>query len=290
MAQVNILIPDSSEQTFRSVWPELFERLRRPLEAEGLEVAGQAWTEPAPDGGLILPLLAWGYHFEPARWFAAVAALEAARVPLMNPASVLRWNADKSYLERLGRLGAPTVPSVAVEQLSEAAVAGARARFGAERLVVKPRISGGGHRTVRLDPGQPPGEDAPDGPALIQPYLPAVEREGELSLFYFSRRFSHAVAKVARAGEFRVQPQFGGCNAAVEPEPAARAAAEAVLACISEPLLYARIDLIRGLDGRWALMEAELIEPDLFLQFAPDGGRAFAGAVKAMLAGTLAAA
>jgi glutathione synthase/RimK-type ligase-like ATP-grasp enzyme len=289
MAQVKILVPDPSEELFGSMWPVLFERMGRPLEAAGLTVVQQIWTEATPEGDLILPLLAWGYHFEPERWYATVDALVAGGARLMNPPSVLRWNADKSYLQRLGAAGAPTVPSIAVEALSEAVLAEARAAFAAERIVVKPRISGAGHRTVRLEPGQPLGEDAPEGPALIQPYLPAVESEGELSLFYFAGRFSHGVAKVAKAGDFRVQVQFGGESSAAEPEPAARQAAEAVLAEVSETLLYARVDLIRGPGGRWLLMELEAIEPDLFLQFAPDGGAAFAQAVKALV-GTFAGA
>jgi glutathione synthase/RimK-type ligase-like ATP-grasp enzyme len=286
MAQVKILVPDPSEQLFKPMWPVLFERMRRPLEAAGLQVTGQVWTEATPDADLILPLLAWGYHFEPQRWRATVDGLEAAGARLMNPPSVLRWNADKSYLERLGRLGAPVAPSIAVEALSEAALAEARDAFGTGRLVVKPRISAAGHRTVRLEPGQAAGEELPEGPALIQPYLPAVEDEGELSLFYFGGRFSHAVAKVAKEGDFRVQVQFGGRSAPAEPDPAALTTAEAVLAAVEEPLLYARIDLIRDLHGRWALMEAELIEPDLFLQCAADAGAAFAEAV----AGTMAEA
>lgn len=285
MAQVKILVPDPSEELFGSLWPQLFERMRAPLEAAGVQVVQQVWTAATPEGDLILPLLAWGYHLEPERWFAVIDRLAEGGAKLMNPPSVLRWNADKSYLARLGALGAPTVPSIAVERLSEAALSEARAAFGAERIVVKPRISGAGHRTVRLEPGQPLGEDAPDGPALIQPYLPAVESEGELSVFYFGRRLSHAVSKVAQAGEFRVQVQFGGQNTATVPADDALQTAEAVLAKIQEPLLYARIDLMRGPDGGWALMEAELIEPDLFLQFAPDGGAAFADAVAGTLAG-----
>lgn len=279
MKHVKILVPDASEALFGPMWPGLFARLAAPLEAAGLKATSQPWTAADADGDLILPLLAWGYHHDPARWYALVDSLEAKGARVANPFSVLRWNADKLYLERLGQAGAPTVPSIAVERLSEAVLDQARAAFGADRLVVKPRISGGGHKTVRIEPGQTLGDDAPTGPALIQPYLPAVEGEGELSLFYFGRRFSHAVAKVAKAGDFRVQPQFGGSSVAVDPEPAARATAEAVLAKVAETLLYARIDLIRGLDGAWALMEAELIEPDLFLQFAPDHGAAYAQAV-----------
>jgi glutathione synthase/RimK-type ligase-like ATP-grasp enzyme len=281
MKHVKILVPDAHEMLFGPMWPALYARLTGPLERVGLKVSSQAWTEARPDADLILPLLAWGYHHDPALWYAQVDALEAAGARMLNPFDVLRWNADKAYLERLGQAGAPTVPSMAVEQLTPEVLEQARAAFGAERLVVKPRISGGGHRTTRIEAGQALDAEAPDGPALIQPYLPAVEAEGELSLFYFDRRFSHAVAKVAKAGDFRVQHQFGGVSTATDPEPAARATAEAVLAKVEGPLLYARIDLIRGLDGQWALMEAELIEPDLFLQYDPGQGAAYAEAVRA---------
>lgn len=283
MKHITILVPDASEALYGPMWPALFERLAAPLRDVGLKVEARPWTatDAGADADLVLPLLAWGYHHDPALWYARVDAMQAAGARVLNPFEVLRWNADKAYLERLGREGAPTVPSIAVERLTPEAISAARETFGVDRLVVKPRISGGGHKTVRIEPGQFSDPEAPTGPALIQPYLPAVEAEGELSLFYFDRRFSHAVAKVAKAGDFRVQPQFDGSSTTTEPEAQAQATAEAVLAKVAEPLLYARIDLIRGADGRWALMEAELIEPDLFLQYAPDSGMAYAQAVKA---------
>jgi glutathione synthase/RimK-type ligase-like ATP-grasp enzyme len=115
---------------------------------------------------------------------------------------------------------------------------------------------------------------------MIQPFLPAIGEEGELSLFYFDRRFSHAVRKRPRAGDFRVQEQFGGEAEPCAPEADALAAAEAVLAAIKEPLLYARVDLIRGLDGHWALTEIELIEPDLFLAYDRLAPARFVAAVR----------
>ena len=62
-------------------------------------------------------------------------------------------------------------------------------------------------------------------------------------------------------------------------DPVALELARRVLATVEEELLYARIDLARGADGQWLLMEAELIEPDFYLNHAPDGGQAFVTAV-----------
>jgi hypothetical protein len=58
-----------------------------------------------------------------------------------------------------------------------------------------------------------------------------------------------------------------------------------VLAAADCPLTYARVDLIRAPDGALRLMELEAIEPDLYLEHAPDGGAAFAAAVRGVLEG-----
>jgi glutathione synthase/RimK-type ligase-like ATP-grasp enzyme len=126
-------------------------------------------------------------------------------------------------------------------------------------------------------------DNLPQGPVIVQPFLPAVGEEGEWSLFYFGGQFSHAVIKVARTGDFRVQPQFGGRVRQVMPSPETFDAAQAVLRAVDQDLVYARIDLIRCLDGDLRLMELELIEPNLFLEHAPDHGAAFADAILASI-------
>lgn len=63
------------------------------------------------------------------------------------------------------------------------------------------------------------------------------------------------------------------------PDAEAMVLAERVLAAIAESLLYARIDLARDDAGRWVLMEAELIEPDFYLDHDPSDGAGLAQAV-----------
>jgi glutathione synthase/RimK-type ligase-like ATP-grasp enzyme len=118
---------------------------------------------------------------------------------------------------------------------------------------------------------------------MVQPYIPAIETEGETSLLFFGGRFSHAVNKRPVPGEFRIQVQFGGDYRPVDPTAEALKVAESVLSMIDEPLLYARIDLAPGPDGAWLLMEAELIEPDFYLGHDPKGGALLAEAVRVYL-------
>lgn len=278
--RVAILTPDPASDGYRTRWRDVLARNSAPLEEAGLAVEARDWANAADLAGfdLVMPLLVWGYPFAPAQWAEAVESWERDGVRLGNPAPVLRWNADKAYLGRLAERGAPVVPALYAGRLTTEILEAAARRFGTGRLVAKPRISSTAWQTVRWSPGDGL-EGGPEGPAIVQPYLPEIERSGEVSMIYFGGAFSHSVSKRPQPGDFRVQPEFDGIIAAHRPDAEERAAAERILAAVDEPLLYARIDLVRGLDGQPQLIELELIEPDLYLGYDAGAGRRFAEAV-----------
>ncbi|HEX6159474.1 MAG TPA: hypothetical protein VF111_04860, partial [Thermoanaerobaculia bacterium] len=84
--------------------------------------------------------------------------------------------------------------------------------------------------------------------------------------------------KRPKPGDFRVQNDFGGSAAVVEPDPALVDAAARVLAAVDEPWLYARVDGV-VVDGRFQLMELEMTEPSLFLELVPEAAERMADAV-----------
>jgi glutathione synthase/RimK-type ligase-like ATP-grasp enzyme len=274
-----ILTPHAGREP-RADWRGALAHLSAALEGGGAEVLARSWSAPDALEGVdaASPLMVWAYHLDTPLWLERLDAWEAASVPFANRVEVLRWNTDKAYLAQLAGAGAPVVPTLAVEAVTPQVLAQAADRFGPS-LVAKPRISAGAHRTARIEGGVAAGE-LPDGPSLIQPFLPAVAEEGELSMIFFGGEFSHAVTKVARPGDFRVQPQYGSTLTRVAAPDEAFVAAHRVLEAAPANLAYARVDLIRVEDGSLALMELELIEPDLYLRHAPDRREAFA---KAML-------
>ncbi len=282
--RVCILTPDETSEGFRTRWPDVLERNAAPLREAGLEVEARDWAEASDlaEFDLVLPLLVWGYPFAPRQWADAIERWEGEGVRLRNPASVLRWNADKIYLERLAERGAPVVPTRHYTQLSEARLEEAALAFGTDRLVAKPQISSTAWQTIRWSPGAPLA-GGPQGAAMVQPYLPEIERSGEASLIFFGGAFSHAVAKRPQPGDFRVQPEFDGIISGYRPGSDEHEAAARILAAVDEPLLYARIDLVRGLDGSPQLIELELIEPDLYLSYDAGAGERFAAAVLDLL-------
>ena len=287
MTQIAVLTPDRADKSYIGRWPEVLERLKATLESTGVTVTATPWTDHVEDASglaaydLILPVIAWGYHRDHGRWLKACATWSEAGLAVANPAEALRWNSDKTYLARLADKGVPIPPTRWTDRVTQDQVDAAFAETGAPVLIVKPTVSAGAFHTLRLTPGEVLS-DAPEGAAMVQPYLKSIETEGETSLLFFGGRFSHAVNKRPVAGDFRIQVQFGGLYRAVTPDAAAMALAEQVLTAIDEPLLYARIDVARD-DGRWVLMEAELIEPDFYLDHDPANGAGFAEAVMARL-------
>lgn len=283
--RIAILAPAADGAYGGTRWPEVMARMIEPLDAAGMAATAVDWTTDDDLTGfdLVLALLAWGYHRDgpaPGYWHHQLARWEEAGVRLQNPPGVLGWNADKSYLGVFADKGAPVVPTIFVEQVTEAAMHAAAEEFGTDKLIAKPRVSASAFRTIRWSSGASL-DGAPTDAAMIQPFLPDVLTGGEPSLLYLDGSFSHAVSKVPQAGDFRVQPEYGGIIAPYQPWPDELAAADAALAAAETPLLYARVDLVRDLKGRPVLMELEAIEPDLFLEYDPAAQTRFVDTVRA---------
>lgn len=253
--------------------------------ASGTEVTEIDWRAPLAELATFdLAWLGtpWDYTEAKDEFLDRLAELEAAGVFVCNPVEVVRWNADKLYLRELATRGAVTIPTLWPESAGPDDVLAAFDHFGTNRVVVKRRVGAGAigqDSFTRANP--PPAGWRIDQPAMIQPFLPAIQREGELSFIFVEGAFSHALLKQATGGDYRIQSLYGGTETALDPAPADRAAAEAVMALLpfSQPPLYARIDMVRLDDGRLAVIEAELIEPYLYPLQGPNFGAMLAAAM-----------
>lgn len=272
--------PDYPEE-----WDWAYEVEAAALTRAGYSVEARPWTDPGDLAGfdLVTPLVAWGYHQDPPRWHALLDRLEADRVPTLNPVPLLRWNSDKRYLAELGDKGVATIPTRIFQALDQDGLAEARCEFG-EELVIKPPVSAAADGTHRLGPKDPLPADACGQTMMVQPFLRSIADEGEYSILLFGGRFSHAIVKRPKAGDYRVQPHLGGTEVPCAVPDGAIDLAHAALAAAPAEAAYARVDMVRGNDGRLVIIELELIEPALWLQHAPDGGETFAAALRIALA------
>lgn len=270
------------------------------LAARGIDAEVVEWgTERSwADFDGVVVRTPWDY-LERRGAFVAWARRVEALTRLANPANLLEWNADKGYLRELADAGVPTIPTIWVEP-------GARLpRWRWEEVVVKPAVSAGARGAARYD-----GDDRAAAAvhveainqrgdtAMVQPYLADVDRVGELGAYLFGGRISHAITKgaVLRPG---APPQADSSLARTQSVARAELTSELVAfandvltrmpARLPAPL-YARVDALRGGDGRLVLLELEVLEPNLFLQTDAEAAVRFARAVESWILRTPAGA
>jgi glutathione synthase/RimK-type ligase-like ATP-grasp enzyme len=243
---------------------------------------GTAWQAAA----LVLIRTPWDYwehRGEFLAWADGVAAVTALR----NPAPLLAWNSHKGYLLDLRAAGVPVIRTDLVAAESAAGLhAEILAGHGGE-IVIKPAVSAGGRGALRVRADDPraaahlaaltggtaamPGTDT-----LVQPFATSVLGRGEVSLVFFEGEYSHAVRKVAADGEYRIHTMYGGSVLPHTPTPAELAVARAALAAAPTATTYGRVDLVDTETGP-AVMELELVEPELFLAARATATADFAG-------------
>ena len=275
--------------------------LRPAFAKAGLELIEIDWRAPlAKFEGLALVLLgtAWDYQDHAEAFCKKLDALEQIGVIPYNSPEITRWNADKNYLRALEKAGSTCIPTLWIDDPRTADIADAFAHFDTSRVVVKRQIGAGGMGQHSFSRDTLPDPDWRMGhPAMIQPFLPSIQSEGEYTFVFIDGQFSHGVLKRAGAGDYRIQSLYGGTEEDYTPSPGDLAKAEAVIDALpfgkanrptdlpaknAKPL-YARIDMVRLENGELALIEAELIEPFLYPLQGPQLGDRLAKAIKLRL-------
>lgn len=254
------------------------------LENLGVAYTVCVWNDPQVDWtafDAVLIRTIWDYFEHYTAFLAWLDMLERLEVTAINDTRTLRWNSDKRYLLDLERQGVAVIPTRVAqgEHLHEAL-----SSMAGRDVVVKPTVSGGAWHTVRGKVGTAEFNQAcarlPKAlDYLVQPFVPEIASNGEWSLMYFDGAYSHAVLKRPTAGDYRVQEQHGGSITPAKPDDAIVQAASETLAATAAlghaELAYARVDGV-VVNGQFAVMELEVIEPSLFLAERPDAAERFA--------------
>ncbi len=263
--------------------------ISQALADHGLEMRIVDWeADLAEFDGVSLALLgsSWNYQDKPQEFIAKLDALEARGIQLCNSAEIVRWNARKTYLRELADKGAATIPTIWLDDVSGDDVMAAIEAFDCERLVVKRQIGAGAEGQEMFARTQMPDTSWRFGhKAMLQPFLPTIQSEGELSFIFIQGELSHALCKKAAEGEYRIQSLYGGTESHHSPSDDEAAQAQKIIAALPfSPPLYARIDMVRGERGQLLLMEAEMIEPYLYPVQGPELGPRIASAITNRLA------
>jgi glutathione synthase/RimK-type ligase-like ATP-grasp enzyme len=160
--------------------------------------------------------------------------------------------------------------------------AGEHAELGPGDNVVKPAVSVGAERTSRFATQDDLEALSATDDVLIQPYVHAIETNGEVSIVCVDGAACHVVRKVPADGDFRSQEEHGAAVTVEELDDRHRALAAAALSAIGTRPLYARVDAV-DTDGGLRIMELELIEPTLWLRRNPPTADVLAASIVAQL-------
>jgi glutathione synthase/RimK-type ligase-like ATP-grasp enzyme len=239
------------------------------LRAAGVDVDTPRWDDLEVDWSrydLVVIRSTWNYAPRRADFVAWARSVEALTT-LLNPAHVIAENTDKVYLAGLVSAGIPVIPTQVL--LPGQAPEWSAPEFAqAQRIVVKPTVGAGAigaslNDSLQRAQEQIDAHHAAGSAVLVQPYVDAVDSDGEVAIVVIDGAITHAVKKVPALS----QGGHGDAMEVVDVDDTMRTFVDSIALLVPEwsELLYARVDVVPDGNGDWLLMELELTEPTLFL-------------------------
>lgn len=254
------------------------------LEKRGKRVRRVSWDNPEVDWGdtrYVLFRSTWDYfdrYPEFDHWLEYIKNKTA----MINPYKMVRWNLDKHYLMDLAEKGIHIPPSRFIEKGDQTPLSELCAETNWDEIILKPVVSGAARHTYRFAQNESASYEKIfrslmlEESMMIQEFQQQVLLKGELSFVVIGGKFTHAMLKKARSGDFRVQDDFGGTLHSYEPSEEEITFAESVVSLCDQQPVYARVDAIWDNQNQLAISELELIEPELWFRFNPDAAERLA--------------
>lgn len=248
--------------------------VQEALERRGLKVTRKGWDDPDFDWSttrFAIFRTTWDY-FHRIDEFRAWMERAGKQTTFINPAALVWWNLDKSYLKDLKDRGVHIPDTLFIPKGDTRTLKELHTETGWDHTVIKPNVSGAARETRQLKADSMDEHEAwyadiiASEPMMLQPFQRNVVTKGEVSHMVFGGKYSHSVLKIAKEGDFRVQDDFGGTVHEYEANPDEIAFAEKSVAACDPLPTYARVDVIWDNDDQLAVAELELIEPELWFR------------------------
>jgi len=212
---------------------------------------------------LVIIRTTWDYYKRPQEFLDKLDFI-ASQTRVINSVEVVKWNYHKEYLKELESKGTKIVPTQMFHYPGKIEIP---LDWDYPRLIVKPAVSASAYKTMIVTKEELVHKSflamLHPGDWMLQPFLEEI-KQGEVSLYFFDKKYSHGITKIPKPGDFRVQEEHGGTLLTFEPDQELLALADRLLKSVPFDLTYARIDLVYW-QGNYVLMELELIEPALYL-------------------------
>jgi len=261
------------------------------LKEKNLSVVKKDWNDSIFDWETTRSILfrsTWDY-FDKFELFKKWFNKTKNKCLMINSTETIEWNIDKHYLLDLQEHQIPIPNSEFIKRGSSIDLSLLMQKKNWNEIVVKPTISGAAKNTYRLKEE----EIIQFGPTwekliykedfIVQEFQNNVISEGEVAMIVIGGKFTHAVLKKAKEGDFRVQDDFGGSIAIYNPSEEMVKLAEKCTRILTPIPSYARVDIIRDNLMELAVSELELIEPELWFRLNPNAAQKLAHHVDLIL-------
>ena len=192
---------------------------------------------------------------------------------LINSYEQIKWNLDKHYLQDLKNWGLPIPKSVFINKMSGTKLKDIATNMKWNHIVVKPTVSGAAKNTFQLKDQEIENFQTNwirltnEEDFIVQEFQKNIIKSGEIAVMLFGGKYSHAVLKKAKKGDFRVQDDFGGTVETITPSKEIIDLAEKAIKKLNPTPLYCRVDVILNNQNKAVIIELELIEPELWFRF-----------------------
>lgn len=267
------------------------ELLKSAFESQGLKVDITYWDNPSYEWQQTKSVLfrtVWDY-FERFDEFWDWLEQVKTKTRLINSYELIKWNIDKHYLRDLKNNGIQVVPTYFADRGNNISLQEIANLNDWKHIVIKPAISASAFNTYKITNDEIEQKEQlfhellQTHDMLVQPFFPTISELGEASLMVFGGKFTHAILKKAKAGDFRVQDDFGGTVHDYNPTQEEIKFAEKVFqSCTSLPI-YGRVDIVWDSKKHIYLSELEIIEPELWIRNRPESANKIAEAVNKIL-------
>ena len=260
-------------------------KLIKELELRGFEAEACVWQ----DGDIekydcLVFRTTWGYHEDIEKFRAFLDKIDRAGIPLMNPLHIIRKNLHKFYLKDMHDNGVDIIPTEFLKQGGNYKIGTIIKNKGWDKFIIKPAVSAGSYRTRLFSAGDSQGYSSflnnviNNTDVLLQKYMPEIKSTGEWSTIFLSMDYHYTVLKTPREGDYRVQKDFGGIYSSVNPPAIVLETAKEIAKPYLNDCLYVRVDGVES-NGKFYLMEVEMIEPDLYMNIFPEAIPVFANRI-----------
>ena len=264
------------------------ELLQTALEEKGLMVCKRDWADKHFDWTKTKYAIfrtTWDY-FEKFEEFFSWLEITKHKTTFINSAEIINWNIDKHYLQDLEKNGINIAPTLFVEKGDKITLQELFDKTNCKEAVIKPAISGAARHTYRITPNNCLDYEnifqqlIKKECMLFQEFLQNITKMGEISLIMIGGKYTHAVKKIAKKGDFRVQDDHGGKVEKYYPSRTEILFAEQCIRNSPFSPIYARVDIVYDNKDKPSLSELELIEPELWFRNYPKSAELLAKEIK----------